>query len=441
MAELFVIVSARVFLFCDFHRRNRWVVVVGLCTHSLLVHSSSSFIGCNPIMYLLASFLLDTKSFENHLARKKESGFFTYREFHQFIRKLGARTLLPKHVPGILDWQALEDLRGQDLRQLSSRDFLTRLKLKEDLGAACLSRVQKESSEKKPSAADLEAAVEAIRNDFAAKARGYLVFLLKAFLSDISLNAGIVKGMSSFDPFVLLNLPHDQATYCFSALYRSFSLRGWLADSSETEARDEYIEFLEALRKSYPAMKYTPEVIVDVVSFLKDLPEMRARKHLFHIFRLSCLCLTSNSPELPAVKFPGVDCSDPRCRLFDVIMPAQSYFANVADSVSICTTEASLSTYKDLEARFSSGNVAGDPWAHVDSFGKAGFHKVLTTLHKTLMKNTTPDCASNVGSSASGSGKQRKFSPAKPKKVAFKEISSLEQVQKTGESAPGPSNR
>ena len=122
-------------------------------------------------------------------------------------------------------------------------------------------------------------------------------------------------------------------------------------------------------------------------------------------------------------------------------MPAQSYYANVADSVSISTTEASLSTYKDLEARFSSGNVAGDPWAHVDSFGKSGFHKVLTTVHKTLMKNTTPDCASNAGSSASGSGKQRKFSPAKSKKVAFKEISPLEQVQKTGESAPGPSNR
>ena len=205
MAALFVIVSTRVFLFCEFHRQNHRVVVVGLCTHSLLVHSRRSFIGCNPIMYLLASFLLDTKSFENHLARKKESGLFTYREFAQFIRKLGARALLPKHVPGILDWQALEDLRGQDLRHLSSRDFLSRLKLKEDLGAACLSRVQKEGSEKKPSAAEVEAAVEAIRNDFAAKARGQLFFLLKTFLSDISLNAGIVKGMSSFDPFVLLN--------------------------------------------------------------------------------------------------------------------------------------------------------------------------------------------------------------------------------------------
>ena len=241
--------------------------------------------------------------------------------------------------------------------------------------------------------------------------------------------------MSSVDPFVLLNLPLDQATYCFSALCRSFSLR------SETEARDEYVEFLGAFRNSYSAMKDTPEVITDVVSFLMESHEMRVRKHLFHIFRQSCLCLTSNSPELPAIKFSRVDCSDPRSRLFDVIMPAQSYLANVADSVSICTTEASLSTYKDSDARFSSGNVAGDPWAHVDSFGKTSFHKVLTTVHKTLVKNTTADCESNAGFLASGKGKHFKQSPSKSRKVAFKDASTLEQVQTPGGSAPGPSNR
>ena len=168
---------------------------------------------------------------------------------------------------------------------------------------------------------------------------------------------------------------------------------------------------------------------------------MRVRQHLFHIVRLSFLCLTSISPELPAVKFPGVDCSDPRSRLFDVIMPAQSYLANVADSVSICTTEASLSTYKDLEARFSSGNVPGNPWSHVESFGKASFHKVLTTVHKALVKGATPDCESDAGSEASGCGKQRKQSPVKTKEVAFKGTATSEQVQKPDENAPGPSNR
>ena len=79
----------------------------------------------------------NTKSFENQFTQRKESGFYTFRELHQIIRKLGTRSLLPKYVPEMLDWKALESLQGQDWRQLSNRDFLSRLKLKEDLDAAC----------------------------------------------------------------------------------------------------------------------------------------------------------------------------------------------------------------------------------------------------------------------------------------------------------------
>ena len=112
-----------------------------------------------------------------------------------------------------------------------------------------------------------------------------------------------------------------------------------------------------------------------------DMPELKLRKHSFYIFQLNCLCLTSKLPELPAIKFSGVDCNDPRSKLFDVIMPAQSYLANVANSVAVCTTEASLGTFKDLEFRFSSGNVPGDPWSHVDSFGKANLHNTLIAVY------------------------------------------------------------
>ena len=150
------------------------------------------------------------------------------------------------------------------------------------------------------------------------------------------------------------------------------------------------------------------------------------RKHLFYVFQLSCLCLTSQLPELPTIKFPGVDCSDPRSRLFDVIMPAQSYLANVANSVAVCTTEASLGTFKDLEARFSSGNVPGDPWSHVDSFGKSNFHKILVTVYKALGKSVRPDIESSSNSSSEEGGKQRKQFPDKGKKVGFRVTSGPE---------------
>ena len=293
--------------------------------------------------------------------------------------------------------------------------------------------------EKKLTAAELEAAVEATGDDFATKARGYLVYLLEVFFSDISLNAGIVRGLSSFDPVALLSLPIDQATYCFSFLYQSFSLRGWLDNSPESDARNRYVDFLEYLRKTYSGMKDSQEVFTDVVAFLIKMTELKMLKHLFYIFRLSCLCLTSKLPELPAIKFPGVDCSDPRSRLFEVIMLVQSYLANVADSVAACTTEASLGTFKDLEARFSGGNIAGDPWSHVDSFEKSNFHKVLVSVHKALVKSMRPDVEFASTSSAKEGENQRKQYPDKSKKVSFKATTSSAGGKPSDGNTPGPS--
>ena len=339
----------------------------------------------------------------------------------------------------MLDWRSLCDLQGQDWRQLSNRDFLSRLKLKENLDAACLARVKKVYSEKQLSPEGIEAAVEATRDDFATKARGYLVHLLKVFLADISLDAGIVRGLGSFDPVALLSLPLEQATYCFSSLYRSFSLRGWLENSPEADARDEYIDFVEHFRQANSGAKDTPEVFTDMIAFLMDMPELKLRKHLFYIFQLGCLCLTSKLPELPAITLSGVDCNDPRSRVFDVIMPAQSYLANVANSVAVCTTEASLDTFKDLEFRFSSGNVPGDPWTHVDSFGKANLHKTLISVYKALGKSVRLDNESISSSSSKEEGKHRKQSPDKGKKVSFRMARGTEATKSSDGNTPGTS--
>ena len=342
-------------------------------------------------------------------------------------------------MPEILDWKSLGDLQGQNWRQLSNRDFLSRLKLKENLDAACLARVKKIYSEKQLTPEETEAAVEASQDDFATKARGYLVHLLKVFLADISLNTGIVRGLGSFDPVALLSLPLEQATYCFSTLYRSFSLRGWLENSPEADARDEYVDFVEYFRQANSGAKDTPEVFTDMVAFLMSMPELKLRKHSFYVFQLSCLCLTSKLPELPAIKLSGVDCNDPRSRLFDVIMPAQSYLANVVNSVAVCTTEASLGTFKDLEFRFSSGNVPGDPWSHVDSFGKANLHKTLIAVYKALGKSFRLDIESASSTSSKEGGKQRKQSPDKGKKVGFRLPSGTEVTKSSDVNAPGTS--
>ena len=65
--------------------------------------------------------------------------------------------------------------------------------------------------------------MEAVQEEFVLEAKNYLVFLLEKFLTDYSFNADLVRGLSSFNPMVLLTIPTEQASLCFSALYNFFN--------------------------------------------------------------------------------------------------------------------------------------------------------------------------------------------------------------------------
>ena len=95
-------------------------------------------------------------------------------------------------------------------------------------------------------------------------------------------------------------------------------------------------------------------------------------------------------------------------------MPAQSYLAKVPGSVSFCTTEASLDTYRyDIEAKFSSGNASGDTLSHGDYFGKASLQRELSSVQKTLEKQPKPVIRSVSSFSDSAEGKQSKLGVSK----------------------------
>ena len=88
-----------------------------------------------------------------------------------------------------------------------------------------------------------------------------------------------------------------------------------------------------------------------------------------------------------------------------MILPAQSYLANCPDAIAVCTTESALTAYRELSGQFNSCHFAGDPWSHVDVFGRASFLKTLTTAYKNLKAipatvATTTSRTSSVSSSA-----------------------------------------
>ena len=102
-------------------------------------------------------------------------------------------------------------------------------------------------------------------------------------------------------------------------------------------------------------------------------------------------------------------------------MPAQSYLTNCPSAISVCTTEAALANYKELEGQFSSGQLAGDPWVHVDVFGQASFLETLTAAFKNL--KGTPvvgvSTASRSSSVSTSAGRKINWAAGQAQKLAY----------------------
>ena len=254
---------------------------------------------------------------------------------------------------------------------MSTRDFGSRLKFDTDLDAVCRSKVRRSYSDNKTGPPNLEELVATEKEGFLVNARTYVVSLLETMLRDIHFTADIIHGMGCFNPHLLLSLPLDQVTFCFNALFNSFRLRGWIAESAMQEYRDEYFEFVDHFRKIYSGIKDSPATIPDVLELLTPMPALRSRTNLFHLYRLCCLCITESHQDLPAIKFQDVDTSSDHYRLSSVVLPAQSYLAYCPDAIAVCTSESALAKYKELDLQFTSGQLSVDPWSHVDVFRRA----------------------------------------------------------------------
>ena len=266
-------------------------------------------------------------------------------------------------------------------------------------------QVKTDPGGQKPGQPSLDNLIVKERESFGTEARSYVMSFFDSLLRNVHFTANIVHGMGCFDPYVLLSLPLDQVSFCFDSLYDRFRVRGWVEETSKEECRDEYFEFVDYMRNTYSSMKDSPGTIPDMLDFLVPMPAFRSRSRLFHLFRLCCLCITEEHRGLLDVKFPDVYTSSPTCRLSAVILPAQSYLANCPDAIAVCTTETALSAYKELSGQFNSCQFAGDPWSHVDVFGRASFLKTLTAAYKNLktvpvVGISTASRSSSVSSSA-----------------------------------------
>ena len=168
-------------------------------------------------------------------------------------------------------------------------------------------------------------------------------------------------------------------------------MRGWFESGTEQLCRDEYLEFLTDLRRSGLTLASSSGIIHDVVAFLADYPALRTRPRIYHLFKLSCLCLTDSAPDLPAVTFGSIDSSCNDCRLSSVILPVQSSIVNVPGSVSLYTSDSALDSFFTLSVDFGSTGLLDsyDPWTIVDNFNRVTFSKRPTASYKEFYESGT----------------------------------------------------
>ena len=92
---------------------------------------------------------------------------------------------------------------------------------------------------------------------------------------------------------------------------------------------EEYLSFLDELRKELPELDQPRVIITDAVTLISTHEALQTRPHLARIFRLSCLCLDEDFTSMPPVKFGPIRTDDPKSKLIDTILPVQSFFMNV----------------------------------------------------------------------------------------------------------------
>ena len=158
--------------------------------------------------------------------------------------------------------------------------------------------------------------------------------------------------------------PTEVALRHFDLLYRTFQLRSWVSSANESACRDEYVELLDHLRTSSLPSFDVSQGSPDLIDFLVNLDFMQEHSHLLYLFKLSCLCITSESPQYPTVSIGTVSTSNYQNRLTDVVLPAQSYLSGVPDSTAFCTSDSSLVNYSLLSASFgqTASSASYDPW-------------------------------------------------------------------------------
>ena len=328
---------------------------------------------------------LNVSSFVVNLQGRRDATFFLCVEVCRFVSKLSARCSLPETIPLEKSWLLLLGFKVSEGKFIYEEDFLVRHRLTNRIATASKQSAEVVGLNKKSEKAAIEKTAETT-SSYVKEALQFTQYLIKQVLSQAGLSSEVIKGLAAFDPFVLFKRPSEVGHRHFDVLYSTFQLRSWVTGANENNCRDEYLALLDHLCVNYSPDFDLMERSVDLIEVLMRQEFFQTHEHLFYLFKLCCLCLTSLSPQYHPVLFGSVDTTGCQGRFADQVGPCQSYLSCVPDSISYCCSDASLEKFSALSSSFerSAFSTEYDPWTFVDEFGRSKIYKSLLTSYRAV---------------------------------------------------------
>ena len=308
---------------------------------------------------------LDVTIFSMNLQCRRDTSFYLCGEVSHFLGHLCSQVYTPDTAPFSTAWFLLLRFQTSESTFLPWDKYLIRLKLPNKVLDASKAKAKGLHFGKRSERSAIMATTETIKADFVKNSQHYVLFLINVILQQ----TGLSTTLAAFDPFIILKRFMDVALRHFDVLYSTFVHRSWVDGSNEVLSRDQYIQMLDQLRIAYGPDSEIISVATDLIEFLMGLEFLHELSHLLYLFKLSCLCTTATSPSYPHVTFGGVTTARGQIRLTDVILPSQSYMANVNGSVTFCSDDSNLAKFSLLSASFGRSVFSPDydPWQYTDS--------------------------------------------------------------------------
>ena len=184
---------------------------------------------------------------------------------------------MPSELPQEDDLAKILDLDVVSAPALSVTVFLNRTKFGAKLDRASL------KGEKQP----ISELQEKVKEEFDRLARSYVTHLFKKTRSRFNFTTIIAQRLGSFDLEILLSLPLALATKCYGHVFTTFRLRGYFTAEQESQAHEEYVSFVDAMRVAFAEFDQPTLSVPDTVTFLLEQTTLRSRPLLLRSFRLA----------------------------------------------------------------------------------------------------------------------------------------------------------